>query len=57
LSPECDHLYISDGYGNARIHKFTVDGKLLGSWGEPGTDPGQFNIPHNICCDAAAGCE
>src|SRR5205809_869359 len=28
------------------------DGNLLRSWGEPGTDPGQFNIPHNICCDA-----
>ena len=27
------------------------DGKLLMSWGEPGPDPGQFNIPHNICCD------
>jgi sugar lactone lactonase YvrE len=51
LSPQCDHLYISDGYGNASIHKFTVDGRLLSSWGEPGTDPGQFNIPHNICCD------
>jgi DNA-binding beta-propeller fold protein YncE len=46
-----DHLYISDGYGNARIHKYTPAGKLLSSWGEPGTDPGQFNIPHNICCD------
>jgi len=42
LSPQCEHLYISDGYGNARIHKFTVEGKLLSSWGEPGTDPGQF---------------
>ena len=51
LSPECDHLYISDGYGNARIHNFTVGGQLMSSWGEPGTDPGQFNIPHNICCD------
>jgi sugar lactone lactonase YvrE len=51
LSPQCDRLYISDGYGNARIHKYTGDGKLLSSWGEPGTDPGQFNIPHNICCD------
>src|SRR5262249_8330175 len=51
LSPSGDYLYISDGYGNARIHKYTVDGKLLRSWGEPGTDPGQFNIPHNICCD------
>jgi DNA-binding beta-propeller fold protein YncE len=44
-------LYVSDGYGNARIHKYTPDGRLLKSWGEPGTDPGQFNVPHNICCD------
>lgn len=53
LSPDCDHLYVSDGYGNARIHKYTVGGKLIRSWGEPGTDPGQFNIPHNTCCDPA----
>jgi DNA-binding beta-propeller fold protein YncE len=51
LSPEGD-LYVSDGYGNARIHKYSPDGKRLFSWGEPGTDPGQFNLPHNICCDA-----
>jgi hypothetical protein len=50
LSPRGD-LYVSDGYGNARVHKYSPDGKLLLSWGEPGTDPGQFNIPHNICCD------
>ena len=34
------------------MHKYAPDGKLLHSWGEPGTDPGQFNIPHNIACDA-----
>jgi DNA-binding beta-propeller fold protein YncE len=51
LSPTGD-LYVSDGYGNARVHRFSPDGRLLASWGEPGTDPGQFNIPHNICCDA-----
>jgi DNA-binding beta-propeller fold protein YncE len=51
LSPK-DELYVSDGYGNARVHKYAPDGKLLLSWGEPGTDPGQFNIPHNIACDA-----
>jgi len=44
-------IYVSDGYGNARVHKYSPDGKRLLSWGEPGTDPGQFNIPHNICCD------
>ena len=41
-------LYVSDGYGNARVHKFTPDGKLLLSWGEPGSGPGQFNLPHGI---------
>jgi NHL repeat len=44
-------LFISDGYGNSRIHKFSPEGKLLFSWGESGTDPGQFNLPHNICVD------
>lgn len=42
-------LYVTDGYGNARIHKFSPEGDLLFSWGEPGTDPGQFALPHNIC--------
>ena len=51
LSPRGD-IYVSDGYGNARVHKYSPDGKLLMSWGEPGTDPGQFNLVHNICCDA-----
>jgi len=51
LSPQADYLYISDGYGNSRVHKYTPDGKRVMSWGEPGTDPGQFNIAHNICCD------
>jgi sugar lactone lactonase YvrE len=50
LSPRGD-IYVSDGYGNARVHKYSPDGKLLLSWGEPGCEPGQFNIPHNICSD------
>jgi DNA-binding beta-propeller fold protein YncE len=50
LSPKGE-IYVSDGYGNARVHKYSPDGKLLLSWGEPGTDPGQFNIPHNIATD------
>ncbi len=44
-------IYIADGYGNAKIHKFTPDGKLLFSWGEPGGAPGQFRLPHNIWID------
>ena len=51
LSPKGE-IYVSDGYGNARVHKYSPDGKLLLSWGESGTDPGQFNIVHNICTDA-----
>ena len=46
-----NEIYVSDGYGNSRVHKYSPDGKLLFSWGEPGTDPGQFNIVHNICTD------
>src|SRR5262245_14080571 len=45
-------LYISDGYGNARVHKFSADGRLLFSWGEPGSGPGQFHVPHGIAVDA-----
>jgi hypothetical protein len=41
-------FYVSDGYGNARIHHFSPSGELLHSWGEPGTDPGQFNLPHSV---------
>ena len=51
LSPKGE-IYVSDGYGNACVHKFTPDGKLIKSWGEPGTDPGQFNIVHNIATDS-----
>lgn len=50
LSPRGD-IYISDGYGNSRVHKYSPDGKLIKSWGESGTGPGEFNIPHNLCCD------
>ncbi|MCH8167862.1 MAG: hypothetical protein IIC03_08025, partial [Proteobacteria bacterium] len=44
-------IFISDGYGNARIHKYSADGELLTSWGEPGIDPGQFMVPHNLAID------
>ena len=48
LSPTGD-LYISDGYGNARVHKFTADGSLIFSWGAPGKSaPGEFHVPHGV---------
>jgi len=44
-------LYISDGYGNARVHKYTPDGRYVKSWGTSGTGPGEFVIPHAIVVD------
>ncbi len=44
-------IYVSDGYGNARIHKFSPQGELLFSWGDPGAGPGQFHVPHGIAVD------
>ena len=51
LTPNGDIL-VSDGYGNAAIHKFSPDGRHLKSWGRCGIGQGEFNIPHNIACDA-----
>src|SRR5256714_13864241 len=51
VAPNGD-LYVSDGYGNARVHHFSPAGKLLASWGEPGTGPGQFMLPHGVAVDA-----
>lgn len=44
-------LYVADGYGNARIHHFKADGTLVNSWGEVGSGPGQFHLPHGIAID------
>lgn len=46
-----NHLFITDGYGNARVHHFDAAGNLLQSWGESGSGIGQFNVPHGICVD------
>ena len=42
-------IYVSDGYGNSRVHKFSKNGELLLSWGEPGSEPGQMILPHGLC--------
>lgn len=44
-------IYVSDGYGNARVHVFDPEGHLKFSWGEPGTKPGQFRLPHSLRFD------
>lgn len=44
-------FYVSDGYGNSRIAKFSPDGSFLFDWGHKGEGPGEFNIPHSIAID------
>ncbi|BBK41784.1 hypothetical protein STVA_18040 [Allostella vacuolata] len=50
LSPRGD-IFVADGYGNARVHKYDPAGRLLKSWGGPGSGPSEFNIVHNIAAD------
>ncbi len=48
IHTETGEMFISDGYGNSRVHRFDPNGKHMQSWGEPGTGDGQFSLPHNI---------
>jgi sugar lactone lactonase YvrE len=50
LTPAGD-MFITDGYANARVHRFAADGTFLYSWGEPGNAPGQFALPHGVWVD------
>lgn len=51
VDPRNGEILVSDGYANARVHRYTPDGGLIESWGESGTFPGHFNIVHNISID------
>jgi peptidylamidoglycolate lyase len=41
-------FYVSDGYGNTRVMHFAADGRVIKQWGAPGTERGQFDLPHGI---------
>ena len=45
-------FFVSDGYVNSKVHKYSCEGNLLMSWGEPGTGPGQFNLVHDVWVDS-----
>ena len=51
VSKKNGDIFITDGYGNFRVHKYSADGDYIKSWGEPGIEPGQFLRPHNIAVD------
>jgi peptidylamidoglycolate lyase len=45
--------YVSDGYNNSRVMKFSADGKFLFQWGTKGSGPGQFDLPHWVAIACA----
>jgi sugar lactone lactonase YvrE len=51
ISPNTGDVYVTDGYGNSRVHRYTSEGKHIVSWGAPGVDPGEFQVPHNVVID------
>jgi len=42
------HIFITDGYGNARVLEYSAEGKRLHQWGKGGSGPGEFNLPHAL---------
>jgi DNA-binding beta-propeller fold protein YncE len=51
VSPKSGDVYITDGYGNSRVHRYSADGRHILSWGDAGVGPGEFQIPHNVVID------
>ena len=45
------NIYITDGYINSRVAKYTSTGDWVKQWGEYGMEPGQFRTPHAIAID------
>ena len=46
------NIYVSDGYGNARVVKYDKNGRFIRAFGDHGKEPGEFNTPHSIAADA-----
>jgi peptidylglycine monooxygenase len=51
VAPKGD-IYVSDGYGNSRVHRFSAEGEWLQTWGRPGSGPGEFTTPHAVWVDS-----
>ena len=48
IATPAGELYVSDGYGQCYVHHLAADGNLLHTWGGPGSEPGEFTLPHNL---------
>lgn len=46
-------LYVSDGYGNSCVHRFSADGTWIATWGKPGSGKLAFSTPHAVVFDRA----
>jgi len=46
-------VFVSDGYGNNRVKKYSSQGKLIKTWGQKGKEPGEFHLPHAIIVDSS----
>lgn len=46
------NIFVSDGYGNSHVVKFSPLGDFVKEWGTQGTEAGQFRTPHSIAVDA-----
>lgn len=46
-------VFISDGYRNTRVMKFSAEGAFVSQWGTPGNGPGEFNVPHGLAMDGS----
>ncbi|MGB9067868.1 MAG: peptidyl-alpha-hydroxyglycine alpha-amidating lyase family protein [Candidatus Acidiferrales bacterium] len=54
VAPNGD-IFVADGHGgdsNARIVKFSKEGKFIKAWGKKGSGPGEFDCPHTIAIDS-----
>lgn len=41
-------IYVSDGYANSKVHRFTADGSAIAAWGAHGSGRGEFMNPHAV---------
>lgn len=48
VHPRTGEIFVADGYGNSRVHRFDRRGEHLSSWGAPGGALGQFSLPHHV---------
>ena len=51
IQAEDGEYFAADGYGNCAVHIFDKDGNLIKSWGEPGSEYGQFRVVHSVLLD------